>query len=248
MLGMYVQWGAFSFLPSEAGISLTVDNKYSLRGFPETTEVRFTIHGEICADGEYATEERLEEIRQAFAFNYQDIVYRHSDGTPSSHSLANNDPFNLSGNRILMASYPETKDGEFVSGRRFTIVIGATLKTNGISTVMSYNDNLHFVGNGGEQWTWELNEQDATYYPVLVATNSKQQIHHYGEKVTTDTWHLPPTPFWPPPIEDNVHREVCFKSPIVFPNGAIGYKTTWSYTSELYGVSADTLRPRTGYL
>jgi hypothetical protein len=151
----------------------------------------------------------------------------------------------MTGNQIVSASYPQTIDGEFVSGRKFQIGIAAKLKLDGFSNVLSYEDNLRFIGNAGPDF--ELRKDRwVGYYFEMVSPNSIQTISHTGRKVTSNTWHLPPTPLLAVPFEDNLQRQVTLGAPKIYPNGATNFVTSWSY---LYRtpVSLDTLRPRTGY-
>jgi hypothetical protein len=177
--------------------------------------------------------------------SYQDIAYRFDNGTASVHSLANNDPSNMTGNQIVSASYPQTIDGEFVSGRKFTIGVAAKLKLDGFSNVLSYQDNLQFVGNAGPKYAWRY-DRWIGYYAEMVSPNSQQTITHTGRKVTSNTWHLPPSPMFNPPFEDNQKRTVMLLAPTIYPNGMTGFGTAWEYTY-LLPTSQDTLRPRTGY-
>jgi hypothetical protein len=246
MAGMYVSWGDFDFATHEAGIGLKIDVAYSDRGFPMHSDVKFTIDGELCEAGVDATNDRLQEIQDAFHLNYRDIAYRKSDGTPSVHSLANNDPNNMTGNHILYKSFPQTINGEFVSGRKFEIGVGARLKLDGFTSVLKYQDSLKFMGNAGPQWAW-FRDRWFGYYAERISPNSMQMIKHSGRKVTSNTWHFPPSPFFQPPFEDNNHRVITLGSPRIYPNGMTEFTTEWEYSYRL-PFSADFLRPRTGFL
>lgn len=223
---MYVKYGSFSFLGYEASLSFRVDAVRSKLGFTKTKLVRCDIDGEIVSTDQYATKTRMAQIQTAFSVDYQDIGLYHDDDTPTVDFLGNGGD-NLTGNKVLYAEYPQTTDGEYASGRKFRIGIGAELYASE-TNVIEFRDNIRYLGNGGAKWEWKRNPWWG-YYPVKVAPSSLQTILHFGYVKGMLGYELPPTPFFDPPFEDNLHRQVTFTGPDRYPQANIDYITEWSY-------------------
>jgi len=236
---VYIKYGSFSLLGYEASLSVRVEAVRSSLGFNTTRMVRFDIDGELVNTDQYAVTTRLSAIQSAFNIDYQDIGLYHDNNSPTVHVLANGGD-NLTGNKVLYAEYPQTKDGEYVTGRKFKIGIGAEIYASE-TNILEYKDTITYKGNGGPVWKW-IDNPWWGYYPVMVAPRSLQTITHEGYVVGMLGYELPPTPFFSPPFEDNVKRVVQFIGPDRYPRANIGYRTNWVYTYTLYNFD-DFIRP-----
>jgi hypothetical protein len=237
---MYVKYGSFQFAPHEAGIGVTVSPKRTPRSFKTTLNVRFDITGELCIVGANAITDRLLEIRNAFAFDGRDIGLYHDDGTPTVHYLESAHPFNLTGNQVLYQTYPQTIDGEYITGRKFSIGIGAEI-ADAEQNLIEYHDTIGLLGNAGPQFEWDYNPIWG-YRPQMVSPVSMQNITHTGRAVGMVNYITPPPPFYLPPFENNLVRHVYWGSPRRLPQGYTEYETRWRYIYRL-PLADDFLRP-----
>jgi hypothetical protein len=237
---MHVQYGAFRFEPWEAGLSVNVSPNRTPRGFKTTLSVRFDISGELCISGQTEITARLDEIIEAFAYDGRDIGLYQDDGSPSVHYLESAHEFNLTGNQVLYTNFPQTIDGEYISGRKFSIGVGAEI-ADAEQNLLEYKDSIELNGNAGPTWVWRYNDRWG-HYPVRLSPVSLQRIVHRGEAVGMVNYITPPPPFYNPPFENNLQRQVKWESPRRMPQGYTEYKTSWVYYYTL-PVPNDLLRP-----
>lgn len=244
---MYVKIGDFQFAESEASISHRETTILSPRGFPERKDIQFDIMGEVNDESISAITARLNAIKAAVQ-NFVNVGLYDTGDVATSHILLDNDTNSLTGNIVRSSYFPPTEGGEYANGRQFHFTIGAIHKLSGVSNVLYYEDNIRFQGNGGPVYRWNMNKRARYwgFYPELIAPASMQNVTHFGVKVTSNTWHLNPTPFYSPPFELNDQRVVEFVGPKTFKNGYTGFTTKWSYHYQLPGFD-DTLRPSLGY-
>jgi hypothetical protein len=228
---MYVKYGSFSFEPWEAGLSVHAEFVRSSHMLKHIQMVRYNIVGELVEEGEYDVNTRLDQIINAFSIEDQSCGLYHTNDSTTVHFLDTNHPNSLTGNIVYHKRLPETKDGEFVTGRQFEIGVGAYL-LDAEEEILEHHDTLRRTSNAGAQWRWRKNRFWA-HYPELVSPSTMQIIHHSGFRVGATAWPLPITPFYSPPFEANHLRDVTFHSPRVFKKGYTGFKTSWSYTYTL---------------
>lgn len=237
---MYVKYGGFAFEPWEAGLSVRMTPNRTPRGFKRTVDVRFDISGETCLSGQSNINARLAAIQAAFAEDFQDIgLYTDADA-PTVHFVPNNSIYNLTGNLVIYQQYPQTIEGEFISGRKFAIGVGAEL-LDVDATLVDYHDTIQIVGNAGPRFDWRWNREWG-YFVEQTAPSSIQTIIHSGYAVAMTTNILPPPPFYQPPYEDNLQRMVTWEGPKKYPRGYTDYITRWRYVYRL-PVANDALRP-----
>jgi hypothetical protein len=237
---MHVAYGEFQFEPWEAGIGVSARVNRTPRKFKKSIDVRFDISGELCISGAQNITDRLSEIINAFAVDGKDIGLYHDDGSPTVHYLQSDHPFNMTGNQVLYTSFPQTEDGEYASGRKFQIAIGAEI-IDAEQNLVEYNDSIQLVGNAGPVWAWPYNDTWG-FQPEIISPTSMQRIIHTGEAVGMVNYITPPAPFYLPPFEDNTRRTVVWGSPRRTPQGFTEYVTRWQYTYRL-PVADDFLRP-----
>ena len=228
---MYVKYGTFQFDPSEAGLAVRAQFIRSRRGFKAYQRVQYDIDGEICENNQYDVTTRLNQIIAAFSVDGQDIGLYHDDDSPSTHFMGSNWATNLTGNQVLYKDFPVTEHGEYTSGRKFKLAVGALLYNADVSLI-EHADSLNRISNAGQQWRWKRNKWWG-FYPILEAPSTMQVIHHVGYRVGMDTWPLPITPFYSPPFEANHLRRVTQRNPIRHPQGYTEFRTDWHYVYTL---------------
>ena len=229
---MYVGYGAFQFAPEEAGLAVRAEFVRSPRGFKQYQRVRYDIDGELCIEGgQYDITTRLNQIIAAFSTDGGDIGLYHDNGTPSTHFMSTTTN-NLTGNQVLYSQFPTTSQGEYTSGRKFQIGIGALLYDPD-NLLVAHHDSLHRTSNAGPHWRWRRGPRNWGFYPEMLYPQTMQTIVHSGYRIAMDTWPLPVSPFYDPPFEENTQRVVIHHSPIRYPNGYAEYRTEWKYIYKL---------------
>lgn len=237
---MYVKYGSFAFEPWEAGLAVRATPNRSKRGFKKTINVQFDIEGELCVSGQSNITARLNQIEAAFRYDGYDCGLYHDDNTPSFHYLNSSHIYNLTGNQVLYANYPQTKNGEYSTGRMFSIGVGAEM-VDAEQNLLDYSDSIGLVGNAGPTYGWNFHRKWG-YYPVRTSPTSLQRIVHSGYAVGMVAHITPPTPFYSPPFEDNLRRYVYWGPAKRSPQGLTEYVTQWRYYYTL-PVADDLLRP-----
>lgn len=225
---MYVGYGDFQFEPWEAGLSVeTAFVRSPHTQMKHYQNVVYTIQGELCEEGEYDTNTRLQKIIDAFSTDGKDCGLFHTDGRKTVHFLEDGWVNNMTGNMVIMKQLPITENGEFVTGRQFTLKVGAYL-FDPEAEILEHQDTLHRASNAGPHWKWERNRFWA-FFPRLLAPFTMQHIQHFGYRVGATTWPLPVSPLYFPPFEANHLREVTHHAPQTYKRGWTGYKTSWKY-------------------
>lgn len=231
-MSLYVKYGSFAFEPWEAGLRVRAEFLRSGTMMKHIQAVRYEIEGELCEEGPTDVNTRLVNMIAAFSIDDQDCgLYFSSDNSPTTHYLATNRADNLTGNFVYDKNFPETKDGEFVSGRRFSLSVGAYL-LNPEQELLEHEDSLDRTNNAGPNYTWERNRWWG-YFPVLRSPNGMQQIVHRGKRVGATTWPLPVSPLYLPPFEDNTQRRIIHRAPQTYKKGYTGFTTEWQYVYTL---------------
>lgn len=230
---MFVRYGTFDFFPWEAGLSVFAEHIRSKRGFKHLQNVRFDIRGEICESDQYDTNARLQQIVNAFSVDGQSCGLVHDDGTRTHHWMPNSyeEPRNLTDVQVFHQRLPETRDGEFVSGRNFELGV-SSLYLDPTSEILEYHDTLDRVSNAGPQWRWRRDPRWG-FYPYIESPATMQRMFQRGYAIGATRYPLPPAPLYPPPFEDNVARRVKFSGPSRYPNGLTGFRVDWQYTYNL---------------
>jgi hypothetical protein len=116
------------------------------------------------------------------------------DGLPSAHHILNDDPNNMSGNRVLSRSWARRGANEWVNTRSFTITLGATIQES-YSTIVAYRETVGQRGTGGEHWTYVPRWQGA---PVRTSIHQQTPVELFQEGWIVGLNALPalPPPYW----------------------------------------------------
>lgn len=238
---MYIKYGNFQFEPWEAGLAVRMVPNRTDRGFRRTLDVRFDIDGELCISGTSNINARLLQIQSAFSRDFQDCGLFDDSNNPTVHYLQNDSIYNLTGNLVLYQQYPQTIDGEYISGRKFKIGVAAEI-SDARSNIIAYQDSIRFQGNAGPLYHWNYNRTWG-FWADKVSPTTMQTVIHEGYAVALRANILPPAPFYAPPFERNTERVVEFTGPKArYARGATDYVTMWRYVYEL-PFPNDGLRP-----
>lgn len=138
---------------------------------------------------------RIATMEQAYRYDYQDYGFKLSNGALTQHHLNTDDPFNLSGNKIVHRSWDNMWPTEFANTRSFTVTLESIIQQSE-HRILFFSETTQRIGNGGP--TWRLyNQWNGT--PVREEITNTSKVYHVqrGTIVGLDTWPTPPDPWWP---------------------------------------------------
>jgi hypothetical protein len=240
---MKVKYGSFEFEPWECDLSVANDYERSPRGLQMWRNMRMTFSIEVCESTQADIITRLGQIHNGFiAPGVGCGLLDDSNNPVVGHWIDNTsvNPNNITGIQIVSSRFPETKNGEFVSGRVAEITVAAMFLEPG-SQIFEYKDSLKRIGNAGPDWEWRL-DKDRGWFPEKTSPATLQRMIQEGWAIGVDNYLLPPAPLYAVPFEQNNMREVDFIGPDAFPEGFAKYVTKWRYTY-LLPTFDDTSRP-----
>jgi hypothetical protein len=224
---MHIRVGNFQFYPWEATLSnVTIESRFSARKIRETKIVQMSIVGTVVADGAAAIGQRLEEIRQALAFDGKDVGLYEDDGTPTHHVLVSNDPYNMTGNQIHVTSFPSDAGAEYVSGRDFSFTVRAEIYAAD-TPLIYYREDYVATGDAGPRYSWEETLQGLIVRQVSPATI--QHVVHSGTAVTYGAYLDVPPPFYGPPFHLSHLRRISKGGPERYPQMFGKREISWTY-------------------
>jgi hypothetical protein len=240
---MYCKYGSFNFHPYECSLGVSANFKRSERGFKLFQEVVFRFVGEVIEADQYATNSRFMAIANAFSNDKQSCGLMHDNGTPTWHWMKNTaeDSYNYTDVQVVDMRLPETRGGEFISGRNFELTVASLYRHTDESTLLEFHETIRRTGNAGPKYQWEYNKFWG-YYPVLVSPTTLQTIVQEGYAVKMNAYPMPQLPVYSPPFEQNHERVINFIGPKRLRKGHYHYTTQWRYTY-LLPVFDDTLVP-----
>lgn len=225
---MYIKYGSFQFEPWEASLTgVSLQRRYSPRGFRETFISQMFVTGDVVANGQYDVDDRIADIEAAMSSDGFDFGLYHDDNSPTQHYMQSSHPANLTGNQVFMKNFPAQVGGEYITGRQFSFGVKAEFADYG-SSLLEYVDTYRAIGDCGPIIDW-----DNTRFGILVtqqSPNSFQHAIHSGYAKTTVPWFAPPPPYYSRPFYLGHIRDISYQSPSDrFPQGSSGYVTRWTY-------------------
>lgn len=246
--GLIFKYGNYSHLPGEVYPQrLEVRPLISEDGVRWATDYRMQVGGsfvnqvpELDAAG---VNTKIDEVEQAYQNDYQDALFLFNDGTTQTqHRLFNNDPFNLSGNRVINFTWDNRFPTEFANTRSFSVTIGARYLTN-YWDILYFHETTTRIGDGGPMWrmynTWAGDPEKE-----FITTQSKVTHVQSGIVIGLYDWPLPPAPYWPDE-EMTWRRKVTQVSPRFHGDLSFLKGTHWgiSYTYYFERIGPDPFRP-----
>lgn len=180
-------------------VNLTVRNVHSGRGQQKHVLFQYYLRGEICADsGPDAISARIYEIEQAYTVEGLNCgLYTDATATtPTSHTLNNNHPNNISGNRVVQRpSFPEGGPTEYATGRTYSIIIQA-LFASPESQILEYQESIQYRGTGGPRWHMREFKRGSPR-PYITHQRTAQHIVQQGRSLGFNGYLEPAGPILP---------------------------------------------------
>jgi hypothetical protein len=214
---LYFQYGNFQHPPGEVYPSvLEIRPVFSERGIRWASDVHMTIEGSFCSEPSLALgpdeiSDRIMTLNAVYGQDYQDFgFYRTEDGSETPHLYINDDPFNLSGNRVTSRSWTYKSPAEYANTRSYSITLAARYLDE-YSQVLFFTERVSQVGTGGPSWQFK---QTWNTLPV------KEVIHQYTKvrliqegMIIGSTLSIQPPPPWWPDDEHEDERMIVRESP-----------------------------------
>ena len=160
-MSLTFNWGNYQHPVGEVyPRSIEIRPLFTNDGIRWASSARYQLAGNFCSDPltpltPATIDTKIAGLIAAYDADYQDFGFK-LNGVKTSHFVENDNPFNLSGNRILSRSWDYRGAEEFANTRSFGITVGATFQ-NSYSQIISYNETTEQLGNGGEKWTYRPN-------------------------------------------------------------------------------------------
>ena len=153
---------------------------------------------------------RIIEMEAEYLNDYKDCGFKLKDGTPTEHYMTNNDPFNLSGNKIMHRSWDNQYPTEFANTRSFSITI-ESLFLQSYNPIVYFHETTQRIGTGGPVWALHNNWGED---PEREEIFTKSKVTHVTRGTIVGLTARPtiPPPLWPEE-EQEWKREVSDSSP-----------------------------------
>lgn len=193
---MHFRFGSKNHVANEIwGIQHTKRYKRSQRGRRISTVSRLNIQGTVKASTEADLHAAIGNIENSYLLdliNSGEAGLVHSDGTPTEHYWPAVDAMN--GIEILQLDWPEWNEGEYATGRTFSIVLQAEFR-QAESQLLWAEETLQFEGNTGPDWYMQESQVDLPYrdYTQLY---TPQRIIQQGYTLGYEGYVLPPPPLF----------------------------------------------------
>ena len=224
---MYFQYGSYRHTDNEVDItSLNIQRMYSPRNTMTFDRHTLIVQGHLCVSGQAELRSAITALENAYSRDYYDAGLYHDDGTRSAHGLDNLDSIN--GVRIQSLSFPNGGDGEYATGRTYSIVLQADY-LNLEDSIYSFSESIRLMGTGGPRW--ELVPTPAgPPYPLVQNLFTPQYIVQEGEAVGWQAQPVLPGPLFPENWEHTDRRVVSVRSPLfIGRHGKYMWPIRWRY-------------------
>ena len=237
MSSIYFEYGTFKHPAGEVyPRRIELIPMKSPQGYRWASRYRFAIGGNFCQDvGTPLTPStvstKIAALEAAYVNDYQDFGFRFVDGdVKTPHYIETNAAANLSGNRIVSATWDYQSAAEFANTRTFEIELEAIILQS-YSNILEFHETVSEFGDGGTEWTYRPRWSG---YPV------RENIHQYTPVKLVQKGHIvgllshpmPPAPWWPSD-EHGPDRIITRSTPSIFghPSNskAVGYRTDYQY-------------------
>lgn len=237
MSQIYFEYGSYKHDAGEvypSRIELIPDR--SDQGYRWASRYRMQIAGSFCDDiGTPLTpttvNQKIIALEAAYAQDYQDFGFRFvGTNVKTPHYIETNAAGNLSGNRVVSASWDYQTPAEYANTRTFQIELEAIILQS-YSNILTFKETVSEFGTGGPDWTYQARWQG---YPVREEISQYTPVHlvQRGFVVGLTSHPQPPLPYWP----DDEHRPsrvITRMSPIVLghPSNAraVQYPVSYEY-------------------
>ncbi len=188
----YWKWGSYQHPNAEVNLAkMSISYKLSPRGRRMERVERMHLFGQFCEDSTADVMARINELINAYQFDYQDGGLYLDDGTPTRHVVQNGE--SISGSRVIHRSWDGGPD-ELATTRTFDIVIETTYPDDE-SGLISWEEAVETIGNGGPSF----NIVNTFFGPVAQQTAlvTAQRVMQFGSSVGYLAHVAPPPPLYP---------------------------------------------------
>lgn len=238
---MYASYGGFQHPDNEVNI-VRVEHRarFSPRNKRLTTIRTIYLEGEILADTQSALDAAVAAREDAYKYDGNDFGFYTDAGALTRHRLIQNDPYNLSGVRVINQSWPKGDAAEFATKRTFSVTLQAEIITAD-SQIVEWQETVEYVGNCGPRY--EIVETYLGPVSQLLCKRTSQKIIQSGSALGFQGYILPPGPLLPS-IEHQDLRRSALVSGKVMGRVALFYPSSWTYihTSDRYREVAPVTR------
>lgn len=202
MSQIYFEFGSYKHPPGEvypARIDLVPAR--SDQGYRWASRYRMQVAGNFCDDiGTPLTpstvNQKILDFESAYDEDYKDFGFRFvGTNTKTPHYIETNNQFNLSGNRVVSASWDYQTPAEYANTRTFSIELEAIILQS-YSNILEFHETVSEIGNGGADWTYQTRWQG---YPVRENLSQYTPVYlvQRGVVVGLTSHPQPPAPWWP---------------------------------------------------
>jgi hypothetical protein len=152
---MFGSYGSFSHPANEITLSSVVAQRLrNQRGVVYLLRKRIQLAGVIVlntsslttAQAQSALRSAINEREAAYSVDGQNFVFRHDDGSVSSHFLDSGT--SLGGVRVVERNFPNGNQAEYASQRTFTVSLEADYAISD-GDLMQFQETVEIVGTGG---------------------------------------------------------------------------------------------------
>lgn len=188
----YFTYGAYQHPNAEVNLAkMSIAYRMSPRGRRMERVDTMHLFGQFCEDSTAEVMARIDELINAYSFDYNDAGLYLDDGTATRHKLVNTD--SISGVRVLHRSWDGSPE-ELATTRTFDIVLQATYPDNE-TQLLEWNETVETVGTGGPRF--DVVDTYFGPYAQLVAQSTAQRIVQSGSAVGYTAYVDFPAPLYP---------------------------------------------------
>lgn len=199
------RYGSYTHPAGEVNLTrMNVRHRLSPRGRRLSTIYTMYLQGEICAGSQSTISQRIDELIAAYSVDYQDAALLDNSGNPTRHGLTNDDPFCISGVRVLERSWPKGGPAEYATARTFSVTLEAEY-ADVESPLVAWQETLRFIGDCGPRF--DVIETWGGPYPYISTLSTAQRIVQSGVAVGFNAHVDPPGSLFPD-IEHRDRRDI----------------------------------------
>ena len=247
---MYFKYGSFTHTANDVDMtSLSIARQYSPRNRLFFKRHTLSMVGHLIASTQADIKSAIAALQAAYRYDRVapgdgDAGLYHDDGTVSAHFLDTSKSIN--GIRVLHVTFPNGGDGEYATGRSYSVALQADFMEDFEDTIYSFEERISFQGGCGP--SWEL--IPVAYGPPVLRVNALQTPQHIiqeGQALGIQAHPIPVGPLLPINYEHNDQRVWTFGgAQLIGRVQKLLYPTSWRYH---FTSVADTsgLRPHPDY-
>lgn len=186
------KYGSYEHPAAEVNLAkMDIAYRHGPRGVRMERVDTIHLYGQFCEDTTAEVLTRIDELIQAYSFDYLDAGLYLDDGTLTRHKLVNSD--SISGVRVIRRSWDGGPD-ELATTRTFDIVLQAVYPDAGES-IIEWSETVETIGTCGPRF--DIVETYNGPFAQLVAQSTAQRIIQSGSAVGYQGYVSFPAPLYP---------------------------------------------------